>query len=211
MSKLRLLPVLAIAVSALATSCAVTSPGKVNDEYRAVIEQRHDHYTMKDGDSFQVELYNLEDGFNQTSLVLPDGRSDLFYMNDFKFAGRTVDEVEREVTERLKGQVRDEVTDVRVQVTPRPDTIYAVGEFYRPGSITLGTKMTLQEAVSRGGRTHDLRRLRLDASRTAVSQSLEARSVSHRHQRSFRGDFSPSGRPAHHGTNSHGDGRRVSP
>ena len=143
-------PVLWVAPLSLLVSCAVTSPAEVNEKYRDVLDQRHDHYVLKDGDTIAVKLYNRAGDLNQTSiLVLPDGRSDLFFMDNHMLAGKTVAELEAELKARIEGQVRD--AEVSIQVTPKGEKVYVIGQFEKPGSIELTTKMTLQEAIAAAG------------------------------------------------------------
>lgn len=134
-------------LSFLLVSCSVISPSGVNESYRDVLEQRHNHYKLKDGDTIAIKLYNRPGDLNQaTSLVLPDGRSDLFFMDAHIVAGKTVSELETELKARTTTEVRD--PEVSIQVTPRDETAFFVGEFVRPGPVLLTTKMTLQEAIA---------------------------------------------------------------
>jgi protein involved in polysaccharide export with SLBB domain len=131
-------------------SCAVTPPREVNEKYTAVIAQRHDHYVLKDGDTITVKLYNRAGDLNQSGvLVLPDGRSDLFYMDNQLLSGKTVAEMEADLKAHIAGEVLN--PEVSIQVTPKGEKIYMVGQFERPGTIDLTTKMTLQQAISATG------------------------------------------------------------
>ncbi len=145
-----------LATSALGTSCKVISPSEINDMYRDVLRQRHSRYQLKEGDSISIQLYqHVEDSYNQpTSLVLPDGRSDLFYMHDVELAGKSIDELEKELRARMvqRWPTFDTDNDVRIQVIPREESIYMVGEFARPGIVPLtSAKLTLHEAISHVG------------------------------------------------------------
>jgi protein involved in polysaccharide export with SLBB domain len=130
--------------------CPVVPPQRVNEIYREVLEQRHNHYKIKDGDTVTVKLYNRVGDLNQASVVvLADGRADLFFMDNMKLAGKTLAEVEAELKTRIAAEVRD--AEVSVLVTPRGERVYMVGQFERPGFVDLTTKMTMHEAVSAVG------------------------------------------------------------
>ncbi|HVR73902.1 MAG TPA: polysaccharide biosynthesis/export family protein [Planctomycetota bacterium] len=122
----------------------------MNESFRDVLEQRHNHYKLKAGDTIAIKLYNRPGDLNQVaSLVLPDGRSDLFFMDAHIVAGKTVSELEAELRARTITEVRD--PEVSIQVAPSEETAYFVGEFLRPGPVVLTTKMTLHEAIAMVG------------------------------------------------------------
>ena len=148
----RLLPrLLTLTPLALATaSCAVTRPEDVNAAYRDVLEFRHNNYQLKPGDTLSIRLYNRPGDLNQTEiLVLPDGRSDIFFMDSHVFVGKTIPELEAEFKAKVAGELRE--AEVSLQVRPKDDVCYLVGQFERPGTVTLTTKMTLHEAISSVG------------------------------------------------------------
>ncbi len=141
-----------LSLAGIAASCAVTRPEDLNGAYRDVLDQRHNHYELKPGDTLSISLYNRETDLSQKDvLVLPDGRSDLFFMDNHVLVGKTVGEIEAELKVRVSGEVRD--PEVNIQVTPKDDVAYLVGQFERPGTVTLTTKMTLHEAISSMGGT----------------------------------------------------------
>jgi protein involved in polysaccharide export with SLBB domain len=132
------------------TSCAVTPPSKINENYREVLYQRHNNYKIKDGDTLVIRLYNRPGDLNQTDVVvLPDGRCDLFYMDNVQIGGLTIPEVEKILKERIAQELP--VMEVSIQVRPRAERVHLVGQFERPMSMDLTTKMTLHEAVSAAG------------------------------------------------------------
>ena len=137
---------LAVAVSC----CPVVPPQRVNEIYREVLEQRHNHYKIKDGDTVTVKLYNRVGDLNQADVVvLADGRSDLFFMDNIRLAGKTIAEVEAELKTRIAAEVRD--AELSILVRPSLEKVHLVGQFERPLSIDLTTKMTMHEAVSAVG------------------------------------------------------------
>lgn len=155
MSRLEALPLilLSAALAASASSCATSRPEDVNASYKDVLDQRFNHYVLKPGDSISVTLYNRQTDLNQKEIfILPDGRSDLFFMDSHLLVGKTVSEVEAEFRARTAGEIQN-VADIVIQVRPKEDVAYFIGQFERPGPVTLTTKMTLHEAISYAGGT----------------------------------------------------------
>lgn len=142
---------LALLLATIASSCAVTRPEAVNAAYKDVLDQRFNHYALKPGDTLSIKIYNRQGDLNQTSmLVLPDGRSDLFFMDNHLFLGKTLSEVEAELRARISTEMPN-APEISLQVTPKEDVAYLVGQFERPGPVTLTTRMTLHEAISNAG------------------------------------------------------------
>jgi len=140
---------LSTALALLAGACSVTPPMEVNLAFKEVLDQRLNHYTFREGDTLEVKLYNREGDLNQTATILPDGRSDLFFMDDFRLVGKTIPQIEAELKARIIGEVRD--PEISVRVKPLAEVAYLVGQFEKPGMVSLTTKMTLQEAISSVG------------------------------------------------------------
>jgi protein involved in polysaccharide export with SLBB domain len=129
-------------------SCAVTPPSEVNEKYRAVLEQRHNQYVLKPGDVLTIQLFARPDtDLNQPGmLVLPDGRSDLFFMHNHRLEGMSLPDVLAEYRTRIAEEFPD--ADPRIQVVPSDEVVYMVGQFERPATLPLRNRMTLQEAIS---------------------------------------------------------------
>ena len=83
----------------VASGCSVTPPHVINEKYREVLSQRHNNYQLKPGDMIRLETANRDDPtLNQISiLVLPDGRTDLFHLHNYRAEGKTVSQVEGEM------------------------------------------------------------------------------------------------------------------
>ena len=134
----------------LACACSVTPPAEVNGAFKEILDQRHNHYTFREGDTLEIRLYNREGDLNQGPVtVLPDGRSDLFFMDNSRLVGKTIPEIEAELKARIVAEVRD--PEISIRVKPLGEVAYLVGQFEKPGVVTLSTKMTLHEAISSVG------------------------------------------------------------
>lgn len=141
-------------LSALLDACAfghVTPLAEIGAAYREDVDQRMQVYRIKPGDVLRVEISTQEQrNFSQAEVkVRPDGHADLYFLPDFAMAGKTVEEVRSEFSERVRAQIRD--AEVSIQVTSSGEKVYLVGQFERPGPLELVPRMTLAEAISAGG------------------------------------------------------------
>jgi protein involved in polysaccharide export with SLBB domain len=148
-SPLRLLVVCGIPF--VAAACAVTPPGEVNLAFKDLIDQRHQQYVFKDGDTIEVRVYDTqEDDINQGPLlILPDGKSDLFFMDNHEFVGKTIPQIEAELRARIATEVKN--SEISLRVKPAGEVAHLIGQFERPGLVNLTTRTTLHEAISAVG------------------------------------------------------------
>lgn len=136
-----------------ATSCcSVTPPHEINEKYREVLNQRHDQYRIKDGDILSIGVQGLEGELSEPALrVLADGRSDASFLDNHRFGGKSIPEIEAELLEAMGKRLKQKQVEgarISIQVAPSEEVVYLVGEYERPATVTLRTKMTLHEAIS---------------------------------------------------------------
>ena len=133
----------------LGTSCeSLTPPDTVNDLYWEVFDQRRNRYEIDEGDTVTIKLFDAEKEQlrEQFLTILPDGRSDPFFMPAYRFSGKTIPEVEEDIVEFVKGVERN--AEVSIVVLPGPQTVYVGGQVERPGSVVLTPDMTFDEALA---------------------------------------------------------------
>ena len=137
-------------IGALVASCEVAPPAEVNAKYAEMIEQRKNNYRIKDGDTVALKIYENDTDLNQASLlVLPDGRTDALFMDNYQLSGKTVAEVEQEYRRRIGTELLGAgTTEISIQVKPRGEKVHMIGEFVKPGSFDMTTGMTLHEAIA---------------------------------------------------------------
>ncbi|MCZ6793645.1 MAG: polysaccharide biosynthesis/export family protein [Planctomycetota bacterium] len=143
---------LAVTLVGLATSCAVTSPQEINARYQDVIDQRLSSYRVKPGDQLTVRIYDQTGDLSaQTLTILPDGRADPFFMSHFKFAGKSLPEVESAVAGHLRlTEIQD--PEVSLLLSPGLESVFLNGQVTRPGAMELTPQMTLGDALAAAGR-----------------------------------------------------------
>lgn len=142
------------ALSALAvlTACEVTPPQEINEMYRDLIEERRLQYRIKPGDAVTLKIYKQEgDLSSQIFTITPDGRADPFFMDDYRFEGRTIPEVERDIQRLLSKETSSpSVLPERVSVLVQPlgETVYMNGQFEKPDVVDLNVGMTVADAMA---------------------------------------------------------------
>lgn len=145
----RCLRLLLLALLGGLVSCLATSPQEINDKYKDVIYQRDTQYRIKPGDTIQIRFFNQETQFNQTLFVLPDGRTDPFFMNHAIVMGKTVKEFEEDLQRLYQEQMKN--AEISVHITPAGEVIYLRGAVARPATMPYTLKMTLSQAISNAG------------------------------------------------------------
>lgn len=151
----RALVALAVSLAGLSGCSAFRNdtPAEINEMYADILRQRSGEYRIKPGDTLRyTALKNEDQALNQESIqVLPDGRTDLLLLGTHQVAGKTVDQVEKELATVFRQKVQDtEDLDISIQVLPAPEYVYIGGEFERlaGAQIVLQPRMTVQQLVA---------------------------------------------------------------
>lgn len=136
------------------TGCSSTPIHEVNEKYRDVLLQRETNYRIKPGDTISIKFFKLEADFNQTLLVLPDGRTDPYYMDDMVLTGKTVKDLKEMINKYYHARI-PENQEISIQITPAAETITLEGQIVRPDRDTYTQpytpKMTLIQAIGNVG------------------------------------------------------------
>ncbi len=105
-------------------------------------------YRLATGDTINVRVYG-EDDLSLRMSVPSDGSAQYAFVGDVQLAGKTVSDVEMEITRRLKG---DYLIDPRVSVTMAEfRDFYVQGEVARTGGIAWQPGLTVRTAISLAG------------------------------------------------------------
>jgi polysaccharide biosynthesis/export protein len=115
-------------------------------------------YKLRAGDVVQIEV--LEDStLNRSAIVLPDGRISLPLAGSVRVAGRTIGEVQSELSSRLAAGFATAPTVFvsvdslaeRTPATPRTIDIFVMGAANAPGKIEVSPGTTLLQAIAQAG------------------------------------------------------------
>ena len=105
-------------------------------------------YRLATGDTINVRVYG-EDDLSIRLSVPSDGAAQYAFVGDIQLAGKTVTDIEMEITRRLKG---DYLIDPRVSVTMAEfRDFYVQGEVARRGGIAWQPGLTVRTAISLAG------------------------------------------------------------
>lgn len=135
------------AVVALASCCWLSSHSVVAQPSAAVEEA----YRVKPGDELNVSVWGEED-LNQPVLVRPDGGFSFPLAGDLRAAGKTVEEIRVEISERLAQFIPDLVATVTVTAI-NGNRIYVLGQVDTPGSYVMNPRLDVMQALSVAGGT----------------------------------------------------------
>ncbi len=151
--RLSIVSLVAVLGMILVGCASTTPPGEINAKYQSVFDARWNQYQIKEGDTVTFTFYGEDnDDLGQSAgLLLPDGRVDLFFLNNLLLQGKTIPEFEKLIAEAMKDEVGEDNPDIRVQVEPREQEIIMFGQFTRPGPVPFREKMILREAIARAG------------------------------------------------------------
>ena len=125
-------------------SLGLTAPGLAQ-------EAPYEPYYVQAGDILDVSVWKEEDLQRQV-LVRPDGRISFPLIGDIDVAGRTIDELRLEITDRLVKFIPDLTVTVTIQ-SINGNRIYVIGKVNSPGSFVVNPRVDVMQALSLAGGT----------------------------------------------------------
>jgi len=143
-----LLPALLGVLAILMTGCASPPPAFPS---AGALEIRNANYAtnlLQEGDTVSVE-FQYTTNFNSLQKISMDGTLILSSVGSVKAAGKTVEELQAELTRVYKPQIKDDV--VTVKLVSSASSLYIAGAVIRPGKIPMDRPMTALEAVMEAG------------------------------------------------------------
>ena len=114
-------------------------------------EERKEPYHVQAGDILDVSVWKEEDLQKQV-LVRPDGRISFPLIGDVEVTRKTVDELRREITQRLVKFIPDLTVTVTLQSIDG-NRIYVIGQVNDPGSFVVNPRVDVMQALSIAGGT----------------------------------------------------------
>lgn len=106
-------------------------------------------YQIGPSDQLRIFIWKEID-LTQDLQVMPDGRITFPLIGEIEAAGKTVTDLKKVISEKLKKYVTaPEVTVIVKESNSR--TIYLIGRVARPGPYALGSEMTVLQALSLAG------------------------------------------------------------
>ena len=108
-----------------------------------------DIYRIQPGDVLEVSVWKEESLLRQV-LVRPDGGMSFPLVGDVQAAGRSVEELQAVVTERLTKYIPDPVVTVSTQQL-NGNKVYVIGKVARPGEFVANRYIDVVQALSVAG------------------------------------------------------------
>lgn len=121
---------------------------KIDDAFEAAREskRRLPEYLVGDGDVLSISIWQNQD-LTQDAIVRPDGRISFPLIGDIMVAGKTLPEIDEEVTTKLKEYIRFPEVSIYVKALGG-GKIIVLGEVKYPGVYYVTGRKTVLEAIA---------------------------------------------------------------
>ncbi len=107
-------------------------------------------YRLQFGDTVDVRFFYNPEINEQNVVIRPDGRISLQLIGDVQFAGKTVEEVCRDLEEQYAKILKTPRASVQIRAYGAQKA-YVTGEVPRPGTIQLTSTMSVLAAINEAG------------------------------------------------------------
>jgi len=108
-------------------------------------------YTVKPGDTLMVSVWKEPD-LQGPVLVRPDGAFSFPLAGQFDARNKTVQELQQELTVKLKKFISDPVVTVSIQDI-KGNKVYVIGQVQKPGDFVVNPRVDVMQALSMAGGT----------------------------------------------------------
>lgn len=112
--------------------------------------QQAPDYTVNPGDTLDIAVWKEEDLTKKDVVVRPDGKFSFPLAGQVLARGRTVAEIEADITTRLKRYVAEPVVSVAVKNLDGY-RIYVIGQVTKAGSFVMNPRVNVLQALSLAG------------------------------------------------------------
>src|ERR1700759_997399 len=106
-------------------------------------------YTVKPGDTLTVSVWKEPD-LQGPVLVRPDGAFSFPLAGQMDARNKTVQELQQELTTRLKKYISDPVVTVSIQEI-KGNKVYVIGQVQKPGEFVVNPRVDVMQALSMAG------------------------------------------------------------
>lgn len=142
--------IFAIALSLMLTSCSYLSLGPQPDTGATADKTAaSDSYIIQPGDLLEISVWKEKD-LDKEMMVRPDGGLNFPLAGDIVAAGRTTEQLQKELTAKLAKYVPDPVVTVSIKQSSG-NKIYVVGKVNKPGDFTVIRNVDVMQALSMAG------------------------------------------------------------
>lgn len=118
---------------------------------RAHAQAINSDYKMHAGDQLEVSVWKEVD-LQRTVLIRPDGRFTFPLTGEVQAAGRSPDEIRKDIENRLKIYIPEPVVTVTVTGV-NGNALYVIGQVNKPGVFVMNPRLNVLQALSVAGGT----------------------------------------------------------
>ncbi|MGH6635077.1 MAG: polysaccharide biosynthesis/export family protein [Gammaproteobacteria bacterium] len=129
--------------------CASLSPSAMAAEGSAPGRTPPSDYRIGPEDMLEISVWREEDLQRQV-LVRPDGKISFPLAGDIQAAGRTTDQVQQDISQKLQRYIPEPVVTVTV-ATVGGNKIYVIGQVNNPGAYVIGRYVDVLQALTVAG------------------------------------------------------------
>lgn len=115
----------------------------------AVDAQQPPDYQLNTGDSLEISVWKEPD-LTKTVAVRPDGKFSFPLAGEVTAAGRTVQQVQADITARLTKYIPEPVVTASVTGLDG-NRIYVIGQVNKPGAYVINPRLNVLQALSMAG------------------------------------------------------------
>jgi polysaccharide export outer membrane protein len=126
-----------------------TPSASYNSQAAAVAIPDQDNYLLGPEDAIEVSVWKEPDLTKQL-VVRPDGKITYPLIGEVQAAGRTVRQLQQEISSRLEKYVTDAHVTV-ILLKAQNYKIYVTGKVNRPGDFMIGKPVNVMQAISMAG------------------------------------------------------------
>lgn len=108
-------------------------------------------YAVKPGDVLQIAVWK-EPELQREVLVRPDGAFSFPLAGEVDARGKSVADLQKQITDRLKKFISDPVVTVSVKEV-RGNKVYVIGQVNKPGEFIVNPSVDVMQALSMAGGT----------------------------------------------------------
>jgi polysaccharide export outer membrane protein len=113
---------------------------------RPTLAQQLADYTLHAGDQLEVAVWKEPD-LTKTVVVRPDGKFSFPLAGEIVAIGRTIPQVQTEITNKLKAYIPEPVVTAAL-TTMEGNRIYVIGQVNKAGSFPMNPRLNVLQALS---------------------------------------------------------------
>jgi polysaccharide biosynthesis/export protein len=107
-------------------------------------------YTVKAGDTLAIAVWKEPDLTSNAVLVRPDGTFSFPLVGQVDARGKSVQELQNLVSDRLRKFIADPVVTVSIQEV-KGNKVYVIGQVNKPGDFVVNPSVNVMQALSMAG------------------------------------------------------------